>query len=80
MGRDDPKKPETVMRETFAKMFSKTVTRFVVERTTYRNKPFRLKIMTEYEGEEVALHTMLMTGDELLEIIDSILEGLKKKK
>src|SRR5690606_38678979 len=80
MGRDEPKKEETVIRETFAKMFSKNITQFVVERTEYRNKPFRLKIMTEYEGKEIVLHTMLITGDELLDITNSILEALKKVK
>lgn len=77
MGRDDPKKEETIVRETFAKLFSKNITRFIVERTGYSNKPYRLKIMTEWDGKERELHTMLMTADELTAISDSILKGLK---
>ena len=72
-------------RENFKKLIdamrTKNAVKVNVERTEYSNHhQFRIEFFTEEARKKIKRHTILMSGDELIEVSDKILKALKGKK
>lgn len=64
-------------REMFSGLFAKSVW-FTIERTDYKARPFRLVLWSEHERKPVPIHIMIMTGQDLVDLCDVILDALRE--
>lgn len=76
----DPFKPDKGFKKLVDAMRTKHAVKIKIERTEYERHPFRVEFYTETARNKIKRHTILVSGDELIEISDRILEALKGKK
>lgn len=74
---DMSQKEEREIRKAFRAMFTKH-TWFTIERSNDRYKHYLLIFWTLVKEKPFKLHTMMFSGEELVDICDMILDELKK--
>lgn len=77
----DPFNRDKDFKKIVDAMRTKQVVKINVERTEYSNHhEFRIEFYSEETRRKIHRHTILLSGDELVEISDKILAALKGKK
>lgn len=77
----DPFNRDKDFKKLVDAMRTKHAVKINIERTEYSNHhQFRIEFYSEETRTKIKRHTILLSGDELVEISDKILEALKGKK